>query len=104
MRRYTTPTVELVVGGIDLTSCDVYVTLWQQGSEVTTRPGEGDMAFDGTDTTITLRYTQEQTASFEEGRAKMQVNWLTEDGERNCTSVATVHVTGNLLRKVITHG
>lgn len=103
MRRYTTPTVELVIEGIDLTGCEVYVTLSQQGSEITTTIGDGDMAYDGEDTTITVAYTQEETARLTEGRAKVQVNWLDSNGARNCSSIATVQVTGNLLGRVVDH-
>lgn len=104
MRRYTTPTLELVVEGIDLTASDVYVTLSQQGTEVTTRADADDMSCDGADTTIVVAYTQEQTASLAEGRAKVQVNWVDAESRRNATDVASVKVTGNLLGRTVGNG
>lgn len=104
MRRYTTPTMELVVQGIDLTGCDVYVTLWQQGDEITTRVGADDMARDDEGTTITVGYTQEQTASLDEGRAKVQVNWVDGEGRRNATAIAAIQVSGNLLGRKVGNG
>lgn len=101
MRRYTTPTVELAVQGIDLTGCEVWVTLEQRGDEITTRVGADDMAHDDEGTTITVGYTQEQTASLDEGRARLQVNWLDADGRRNATGIATVEVAGNLLGRTV---
>jgi len=104
MRRYTTPTLELVVQGIDLTGYEVYVTLCQQGDEITTQVAPEDMAHGEDGTTITVDYTQEQTASLEEGRAKVQVNWLDGEGRRNATNIATVRVDGNLLGRTVGNG
>lgn len=101
MRRYTTPTIEVTVEGVDLTGCEIWVTLWQQGTEVTTRPGANDVAYDGSDTTITVGYTQEQTASLDEGRAKVQVNWVDGEGRRNATAIAAIQVSGNLLGRTV---
>lgn len=103
MRRYTTPTIEVTVEGVDLTGCEIWVTLWQQGTEVTTRSGANDVAYDGSDTTITVAYSQEQTARLVEGHARMQVNWMDSDGLRNATDSAVVQVTGNLLGRVVDH-
>lgn len=99
MRRYTTPTMELVVQGIDLTASDVYVTMRQQGRELTIE--NADVALDGEDTIITFSLTQEQSATFREGRARLQVNWLDADGRRNATNIAAVEVAGNLLERTV---
>jgi hypothetical protein len=96
--------MELVVQGIDLTGCDVYVTLWQQGGEITTQVGPEDMARDDEGTTITVGYTQEQTASLDEGRAKVQVNWVDGEGRRNATAIAAIQVSGNLLGRKVGNG
>ena len=102
MRRYTTPTIELTVEGHDLTASDVYVTMRQQGRELTIE--DADVALDGEDTVITFALTQEQSATFREGRAKVEVNWVDADGFRNATAIEEMSVTPNLLNQVIEHG
>lgn len=101
MRRYTTPTIELTVEGHDLTASDVYVTMRQQGRELTIE--DADVALDGGDTVITFALTQEQSATFREGRARVEVNWVDADGFRNATSIEELAVTPNLLNRVIEH-
>lgn len=104
MRRYTTPNIEIVVEGIDLTASHVYVTLWQHGAEVTTQVGDDDMSYDGSNTTINVAYTQEQTSVFCEGRAKIQVNWIDTNERRNATDISSIRITGNLLGRTIEDG
>lgn len=101
MRRYTTPTIELTVEGHDLTASDVYVTMRQQGRELTVE--DADVTLDGGDTVITFSLTQEQSATFREGRARVEVNWVDADGFRNATSIGELAVTPNLLNRVVEH-
>lgn len=101
MRRYTTPTIELTVEGVDLTDSDVYVTIRQQGRELTVK--DADVTLDGEDTVITFALTQEQSATFHTGSAKIQVNWIDTDSHRNATTIEDVGVTPNLLNRVIEH-
>lgn len=96
MIRYTTPTHELRVEGIDLSSADVLVT-YKQGSTIQTFE-PSSVVYDGTDTTITVTLTQAQSASFSAGSLSVQANWLM-DGMRNATSVAHINVGTNLLEE-----
>ena len=101
MRRFTTPTVELTVEGVDLTDSDVYVTIWQKGRELTVE--DADVTLDGEGTVIAFALTQEQSATFHAGSAKVQVNWIGTDGHRNATTIEEMSVTQNLLNRVIEH-
>ena len=104
IRRYTTPVQELIVEGVDLTGKDVYVT-FQQKSNVSTYTGsEITVESDGTDSTVSIHFTQIKTAGFEAGRpVKVQVNWM-DSGERNATEIKEILITRNLLEEVIEDG
>ena len=99
MRRYTTPTLKLIVEGVDITETRVFITMAQQRQSLTL--DAQDMAYDGSDTTITVDFTQEQLANFSEGRAQIQVNWVDANNKRNATSAASVAILGNLLERVV---
>ena len=102
MRRFTTPTLSLVVEGVDITGMDVYVTISQGSTELTVT--NAPMEFDGEGTAIALALTQEQTERFRVGEAKVQVNWVGGDGMRNATTIGRLQVDDNLLRRVVEHG
>ena len=105
IRRYTSPTQELIVEGVDLTSSDVYVTykqgnytLQMSGNDITVEAVTHDQT---TDTKISVYMSQTQTAGFKSDPSiEVQVNWLT-DGQRNATTIAKVSVARNLLEEVI---
>lgn len=105
IRRYTSPTQELVVENIDLTQSDVYVT-YKQGRTILNLSGEDiemetEVVDDQTNTVISVYMSQETTAAFKTNDdIEVQVNWLT-DGERNATVIAKVGVYRNLLEEVI---
>lgn len=106
MRRYTTPTLTLVVEGIDITACDVYVTL-RQGKRLLTLTDpemETEVVEQRTDTKLTVTLTQEQTALFEAVPVDVQVNYISSDGARDATEVKRVEVWPNLLQEVIAYG
>lgn len=98
MRRWTTPTHELVVEGVDLTGCDVYVD-YKQGSR--TRRVKCEPEYDGSDTVLEVTWTQEQSAVFKPGEVEVQVNWITEAGDRDATKIATFEATRNLLNEEV---
>lgn len=102
MRRYTTPTLELVVRGADLTSFDVWASITQGPLRIDAT--DLDVTCDGTDTTILVPLTQEQTGSLRKGSARVQVNWIDEQGHRDATTIREVDVAGNLLERVIAYG
>ena len=105
IRRYTSPTQELIVEGVDLTQADVFVS-YKQGQTQLNISGE-DLTIETvsagqrTDTKISVYMSQEMTAQFVADKdVDVQVNWL-EDGQRNATTIARVSVQRNLLEEVI---
>ena len=109
MINYTTPTITLTVEGVDLTPHDVYVSL-EQGTHELHKTGNDltittDTHGQVTDTIITLVLTQEESASFNVGKAvNVQVNYVTADGVRDATEIKTVNVMRNLLDEVVNYG
>lgn len=101
MRRWTTPTHELVVEGVDLTGCDVYVD-YKQGSR--TRRVKVEPEYDGADTVLEVEWTQEQSAVFKEGDVDVQVNWIYPDGSRDASEIATIESTRNILNEEVEYG
>ena len=102
MIRFTTPTHEHKVKGIDLTGCDVYVS-YEQGLASVDILAD-DVVFDGNDTLVTVSLTQLQTSKFRVGKADVQINWVYFDGVRNGTTVKQVEITPNLLKRVVSYG
>jgi len=102
MIRYTTPTDELVVKGVDLTGYEVWASYRQRSKKLDVNAV--DVSFDGTDTTILVPLTQEQTGTFYAGQVSIQVNWLTPEGKRDATTIKTVEVGANLLDRVMEYG
>lgn len=76
MKRGTTPTLTFTVSSedgspMDLTEATVYITLKEKGSggaEVTKTGDDLTVEFDGTDTTIGVTLTQEDTLTFKAGK------------------------------------
>ena len=109
IRRYTTPTQELIVEGVDLTASDVYV-VYKQGNTCLKFSGEeiemekiawADLESGKWDTVLRVYMSQETTAKFRTDRdVEVQVNWI-EDGQRNATTIARFEVTRNLMEEVI---
>lgn len=109
MINYTTPTIQLTVEGVDITSDDIYVTL-EQGSTELTKKGN-DLTTQTvthgqvTDTEITFMLTQTESASFDFSRSvSLQVNWITSGGVRSATDIKTIPVMRNLLDEVLEYG
>lgn len=96
MIRYTTPTHEHRVKGIDLTGCDVWVSYEQGFAQVDAR---GAVEYDGSDSTVTVALTQRQTARFKEGKVLVQINWVYPNGKRDATEKKVMRVLGNLLER-----
>lgn len=107
MINYTTPTITLAVGGVDIsTGFYVYATL-EQGSKKITKTGAdltltADIVGELTKTIVTFTLTQEESAFFNYGRGvAVQVNYVDENGIRAATDVKTIPVMRNLLNEVI---
>lgn len=99
MIQWTTPTHVHTVRGVDLSAYDVYVT-YKQGRSELTIPAQS-VTHDGTDTTVTVQLTQRQTGSFKAGTVKVQINWVTPDGNRDAVLVKSVEVDENLMAKEV---
>lgn len=101
MRRYTTPTIELTIEGIDLTESDVMVTFAQNDYSFTISGTDLAVTFDGENTVITCRLSETETGKFQNDYyVEIQVNWVS-DGERNATDIAYVMVDDNLQNESI---
>lgn len=97
MIRWTTPTLILTIKGIDLTACDVYVTVEQGSKEITLQAA---VSYDDPNTVLTVEYTQAQTSLLHIGEAEIQANWV-KDGRRDATLPKTIYVEKNLLDEEI---
>ena len=109
MINFTTPTITLIVEGIDISNLDVYVTIQQGCYEMTKRgpdlvvtPVQNDNV---TDTSIVFTLSQEESASFMFNHsAAIQVNWISQQGVRGATEIKGIPVLRNLLDEVISYG
>lgn len=99
--RYTTPTLELRIEGIDLTECELLVTFSQGTQRLDVTPS--NVTYDGS-THILVDLSQEQTAMFFDGPVNAQVNWIDVAGNRDATKIASLEWHGNLLNRVVHHG
>lgn len=105
MIKYTTPTISLIVEGVDITSHDIYVTLEQGNIELIKKGSDLIVSTEDEDTNIVFTLTQEESARFDYNqRVSVQVNWITSAGVRAATEIKTIGVMKNLLDKVINYG
>ena len=108
MIRYTTPTDTLTVKGIDLTEMDVYVTFKQKQQQrrdpVVVTLADTTVSYADGDSKIQITLTQQQTSSFKNGPAQVQVNWIDQNGLRGATREANIVIHDNLLQEVLTYG
>lgn len=102
MIRYTTPTHEHVVHGIDLSGYDVYVS-YRQGSKTLNVKADA-VSYDGTDSTVTVSLSQPQTGRFRAGKVRVQINWVTSDGKRNAVRPKDMDMDDNLMERVVAYG
>lgn len=102
MIQWTSPTDELRVRGVDLTGCDVWVSYQQRKVELDVKATT--VAFDGSDTTVTVELAQAQTAMFKPGTVQVQVNWVTLEGRRDATLAKEDEVHVNLLEHEVAYG
>lgn len=103
--RYTTPTLTLIVRGVDLSGADAVVVSLRQRMRGRTNAHEVDVdataTYDGADSTLAIALTQEQTAGFVADQpVSVQVNWTEDDG-RMATNIALVPWGENLLDEVM---
>ena len=97
--RATTPTYILTLpqsADIDLTTQEaVYFTINQAQNTITKEVTPTDAK------TVEVTLTQEETWSFKDGSAEIQLNWIDADGKRGATYVQTVRVDKQLLNEVL---
>ena len=109
MINYTTPTITLIVEGLDISTHNVYVTLEQGRTELTKKGNDliinTEQVGQVTNTNITFTLTQQESATFDYNRnVAVQVNWITSAGMRAATEIKQIDVMRNLLDKVIDYG
>ena len=90
MRRYSTPTVDVILEGLDATGMRVDVTFEQRGRELVVE--DATKALEGEDTVISVPLTQIQTGNFAEGTVEVQVDIFDGHGHRVPTTIGTVEV------------
>ena len=98
--RYTTPVFTLTFSeqALDLTQAtDVFVT-FKQADLLMTITGE-DLTV--TAKTISVSFTQEDTAQFFDGDVEIQANWVMDDGSRAASEVVLYQFTKQLFQEVI---
>lgn len=102
MRQYTTPTISLLVKGVDLTAADdVYVTFSDRTRAIVLTIDTPTVAASGDDTQVTVTLTQEQTATFiANSLCDVEVNWM-DGSTRMATEIAPLNVKENLLKEVL---
>ena len=98
MIRWTTPTYELVIAGVDLTGFDVYVTFSQHDNTITVE--NPSFTVEDGNSTITCSLTQQQTAGFRAGMMDVQVNWADASHNRCATIVKQIPVDVQLLQEL----
>lgn len=101
MRRWTTPTQKFILHGVELTNCDVYLTIQQNKSVETFK--NPLITVENGDTILEFDFTQLDTSKFNVGGANVQVNWVTPSNKRWATDIAKIRITKNLLQQEVTY-
>ncbi len=99
MRRYSTPTIDVVLEGQDVTDQRVDVTIQQRNRRLTFEDVATTLV-DG-DTVASIPLTQAQTGGLSEGVAEVQVDILDGVGHRVVTTIGTVEVERTLRAEVV---
>lgn len=126
MRQGTTPIVSLtieverdkddnIVPSSVLDSCNVYVTIDQNGEQITKSSRESsdieitknyseDDPTRHISTTVAMYLTQEETLGLEVGNARVQLRWINVIDEAFASDIATIKIDESLLEGVIDYG
>ena len=99
MRRYSTPTIDVILEGQDVTDQRVDVTIEQRGRRMTFE--DAAKALVGEDTVISIPLSQAQTGGLVEGGAYVQVDILDGNGHRVVTTIGTIEVERTLRAEVV---
>lgn len=113
MTRYTTPALDLLVEGVDISADDIYVSFVQElpCGQINIEKKNADLIVttethgQDTDTKIIVLFTQEESAKFAPGKAVfVKVNFIDSSGIRDCTETVAIDIEDNLLDRVIEYG
>lgn len=107
MYQGTTPSIPIILEGINLTEARVYLTLFdeQKKKEHEFVSGTDFMTeFDGTNTVTYLTLTQELTLELGTGICSIQARWIFPDGVAGATQKTGVQIQGVLKKGVISFG
>lgn len=102
MRQGTTPAYLVKVVGWDLTDKTVLVTLRDVRKEEVTKTGSDlTVTFDGENSLIAFKLSQEDTFALHVGKVELQVRFIGSNGNAYATDVVKVDQRNVLLKKVI---
>lgn len=112
MRQGTTP-IETLTVAQELDNCNVYVTIDQDGTQITkvsrtsddieiTKNYDDEGNFETS--SIALYLTQAETLRLEVGTARVQVRWIDFVGNAYASEIGTVSIDESLLQEVIEYG
>lgn len=99
MRRYSTPTVDVILEGLDATGMRVDVTFKQRGHILTFE--DAAKALEGEDTVVSVPLSQVQTGGLAEGAVEVQLDLYDGHGHRVPTTIGTVEVERTLRAEVV---
>lgn len=108
MYQGTTPTMQFVIPGKNLTDKRVYFTLEDKSRQKIVTWKSGDEGFiveyNSPNTTLLLQLTQEQTFDLPLGTIYAQARWIGADGQAWATEQCSFTVKSVLLNEVISYG
>lgn len=95
MYRYTTPTIPIIIEDIDFANVASFrITIERGSASLLFEIGINDSRVDSENNTINLVLTQEETATFNEGKAEVQARIIYTDGTIQATEKAKLVVKG----------
>ena len=111
-RQWTTP-IETFEVPQDFDNCNVYITIDQDGTQVTKSSRESpdieitkhyneDGEFDYS--IVAMYLTQSETGKFDVGKARVQARWVDFIGDAHATEIGTISIEETLLQGVIEYG
>jgi hypothetical protein len=107
MITYTTPSLTLEVKGVDISSCNIYVSFKQSGIKKIVKKGSDlnvrtETEDTNTNTFISFILTQEETGKLSyNSDVFVMVNWIDQNGIRRATDEQRINVDRNQIEEVI---
>lgn len=104
MYRYTTPTLPLTITDVDFSQVDNFRIAFKPECEqhLLFIVDADDPIVDAETRTIYLELTQEQTASIEEGKARVQVRVVYKNGKVGATNKAEITIKDVYDKEIVT--